>query len=1106
MQSNMQQEDDNRIWDYEDILNILGFGKTQWTLLLISGLMTMTSMSAVLSVGIIGISSQCEFDITQKERGVMMAACVTGIVLSTYIWGCMSDVWGRRKVLIWSMFLTNILQFISMFVTNIWFYNFINLLMGISLGGILGPIYPYLSEFCPAKFRAATMNYSLMFVSITVMYVPAISWLVLTSNWSIHITESLTFKPWRLIILFGLLPGFIGGLILLPFPESPKLLLAHDCQIEAIKALDWISRLNTEKNLQTKLNSATVHLKCEELVDADLLKLGLGFSILSNIWKSTVPMFHKPHGSNVSLAVVALLGLLFSSSGMQVWFPEIVNRLAADTNIETSSTMCEILTHSYEQDKLNVTMEQETVTKFCDNTISAETYINNIILGFATLLGFNLQGPLLHYFRRKQVLLGGLALGILFGILIHLIANTTGILILLCLYILVPVLSVSNMCGAIVDLVPTHLRGKAVSLGFTLGRIGTVLATNLIAAMLATYCTGVFVIITCVVIADLEVETSVAKDLENNRKPDDDNNVWEYEDILNILGFGKTQLIKRKIRKMQFSDDQQTRSTSSREGLQQIDVVADEVMGSGGGEGGDGVGIAGVDLQQKLKAGAVNNVWDYEEILNILGFGKTQWILLLISGLLTMTSMAAQLSLGIIAISSKCEFNMTQGDMGLMMAASVVGIVLSTYIWGYISDLWGRRTVLIWTTFVTNILQFILMFVTNIWLFNFINLIMGISLGGISGAMYPYLGEFNTAKNRPVVINYSTMFVSITAIYVPAISWLVLSSDWSFEISDTFVFKPWRLIILFSLLPGLIGALWLLTFPESPKLLLAHDKPQEAVKALNWLARYNKGIELQDLLKSNNITLKPEELADADLFKRGGGCSILTNIWKATVPLFCKPHGFNVLLAVLSLLGMMFCSNGLQIWFPEIVNRSAGGLQSGNPATVCEILDESYKRDHLNATFEEGSLSGMCDDSISNKTYIDNIIMGLAFLVGFSIQGTLLNPLGRKNVLLAALAVGALCGILLNFVTSTTGVLILFCLLILLPGLTISIMCGAMVDLVPTHLRGKAVSLGFTLGRLGVIVASNLIAAMLEPYCNGLFGLIIATLLVCGGLVYFLPI
>lgn len=79
--------------------------------------------------------------------------------------------------------------------------------------------------------------------------------------------------------------------------------------------------------------------------------------------------------------------------------------------------------------------------------------------------------------------------------------------------------------------------------------------------------------------------------------------------------------------------------------------------------------------------------------------------------------------------------------------------------------------------------------------------------------------------------------------------------------------------------------------------------------------------------------------------------------------------------------------------------------------------------------------------------------MGLAFLVGFSVQGAILNPLGRKNVLLSALGLGVLSGLLLHFVTNTTGILILFCLYILLPGLSISTMCGALVDLVPTQLR-----------------------------------------------------
>lgn len=42
-------------------------------------------------------------------------------------------------------------------------------------------------------------------------------------------------------------------------------------------------------------------------------------------------------------------------------------------------------------------------------------------------------------------------------------------------------------------------------------------------------------------------------------------------------------------------------------------------------------------------------------------------------------------------------------------------------------------------------------------------------MGGVSAALYAYLSEFNIPRHRAVAINYSTMFVSVTAIYVPGI-------------------------------------------------------------------------------------------------------------------------------------------------------------------------------------------------------------------------------------------------------------------------------------------------------------------------------------------------
>uniref|UniRef100_W8AMM9 Synaptic vesicle glycoprotein 2C n=1 Tax=Ceratitis capitata TaxID=7213 RepID=W8AMM9_CERCA len=517
-----------------------------------------------------------------------------------------------------------------------------------------------------------------------------------------------------------------------------------------------------------------------------------------------------------------------------------------------------------------------------------------------------------------------------------------------------------------------------------------------------------------------------------------------------------------------------------------------------------GVGILEAGHRAGLAGNGANNEFDYEYVLARIGFGKAQWLLLLISGLLTLCSMATQTSVGIMAIASQCEFGMSQAEKGIMMAACVTGIFLSTYFWGYASDAFGRRSVLFYGTLATNLLQLISMFITNIWAFNVVNLLMGVSLGGVSAAIYAYLSEFNTDKHRAVVINYSTMFVSIAAIYMPAICWLILSADWSLHFSDSFIFRPWRLIILSNLLPGLIAALFLYPFPESPKLLLAQDREYEAIAALEWICKFNRGRSLASVFGSDaDFKLKPEQIADDDLRSGSGGiCGILVNIWRATVPLFQKPHCVNFILSIFAVFGMFLTSAGMQIWYPEIVNRSSGD-NAGNSSSVCDILEASFEKQRFNVTTVDAEI---CDDSISTKTYIDNMIVGCAFLVGFIIQGALLNPLGRKNVLLAALAIGTVSGILLHFVVNAQVVLVLFCLYILMPGLSISIMCGAMVDLVPTHLRGKAVSIGLAMGRLGVIVASNMIGVMLEPYCHTTFVILTASILICAFLVHFLPI
>lgn len=161
-----------------------------------------------------------------------------------------------------------------------------------------------------------------------------------------------------------------------------------------------------------------------------------------------------------------------------------------------------------------------------------------------------------------------------------------------------------------------------------------------------------------------------------------------------------------------------------------------------------------------------------------------------------------------------------------------------------------------------------------------------------------------------VQIDESWRYISCTfhyfILYSPATAWLVLSSDWSINLIGDFVFRPWRLLLLVTLLPGLIGGLILLIYPESPKLLLSLNKEEKALDAVDWISKFNRGIPLNRVLNSNEVSLKPEIQAEENVLANTSGCGMLANIGRATLPLFHKPHGYNFVLCNLAVFGMFF--------------------------------------------------------------------------------------------------------------------------------------------------------------------------------------------------------
>ncbi|KAI8130803.1 hypothetical protein FF38_11887 [Lucilia cuprina] len=488
----------------------------------------------------------------------------------------------------------------------------------------------------------------------------------------------------------------------------------------------------------------------------------------------------------------------------------------------------------------------------------------------------------------------------------------------------------------------------------------------------------------------------------------------------------------------------------------------------------------------------------YEDVLDLIGFGKTQWIVLLTCGLLLMMVINETMGMSIITIASQCDFDSSSMDKAIMSAAAFIGILCSSYFWGYLCDTYGRKPILMYTTLMGNLVSFISIFIANFWFYVFLRFVVGIFIAGASSTTYAFLGEFFIARHRPVVINYASMFVSLSMTYVPAVAWLVLSMNWSFEITDSFIFRPWRLLTIFYLLPGFIAVLILSTLPDSPKILMSMGKYDESYEAVNWIAKRNTGKCLQDF-KVFKLLDETATEGDKILLTSKSPSQVLKQMWRETKPLFRKPHVTNFLISCTIMCGVFFCNSGMGLWYPEIQNR-LGSYTDENKMTICQVIDAFIDQQNQNETEK------ICDDTINTKSYIDSITFGVAYIGAYVILGMIINPLGRKVTIMGLLTISAICGITLHWLLEPIAIVVCFILFLVLPGLCISILSGAVVDLVPTHLRGKAVCICLMLGRSGSVIGSNIIGSLLESYCSITFGVFYGLILVCCLLTFTLPI
>lgn len=302
------------------------------------------------------------------------------------------------------------------------------------------------------------------------------------------------------------------------------------------------------------------------------------------------------------------------------------------------------------------------------------------------------------------------------------------------------------------------------------------------------------------------------------------------------------------------------------------------------------------------------------------------------------------------------------------------------------------------------------------------------------------------------------------------------------NISSIVDIHPWRIFVFICCLPSLFGATALFFLPETPKFLISKRRFENAKLVFQNVFEINTKqprsnfpvLSLYGELTTNNnedsMEFKKETFfrrvrnsVDYGLSHMG---SLLVNPYLKYLAITCFAD-----------FGLMASYYTLIMWFPEIFERFNDFEKShpGVKAGVCQIGQVR------NETFQ---LISRCDPSISNRVFLETLIIGLGCIPSSLSLSFFMKKIGKKYVLVIVLLSSGATTLALTLVTSLTETLILSTIFEALTSILETVIFCVIVELFPTNLRAPALAVTTTFGRLGAICGNLIFGLLIDKMCE----------------------
>lgn len=225
---------------------------------------------------------------------------------------------------------------------------------------------------------------------------------------------------------------------------------------------------------------------------------------------------------------------------------------------------------------------------------------------------------------------------------------------------------------------------------------------------------------------------------------------------------------------------------------------------------------------------------DLNEVLNDIGIGPYQGMQLLLVGGIVLTDGAEILVSSSLLTALSKVWHLTPTVKGLMMSTVFLGVFVGGLIGGNMADVYGRRRAILVAYIGLVIFGGAVSLAQGPLSMLFLRFLFGVCFGSGVAPALTMLTESSPSMWRSHILNFSSIWFMLGEVYVSIV--LIFFMPDLLDPEGTI----WRWVTLLSVVPGFIIFLFsCVLLQESPHYLLSQGKHEEAVKTLQYMARWN---------------------------------------------------------------------------------------------------------------------------------------------------------------------------------------------------------------------------------------------------------------------------